>query len=74
MADPGSITSFSPPSPNGWYRRSTDAGGISKCSGRRVPTFLWVSMALTQRSEVAESIARQGGQLEPLLAAMRQRG
>jgi phospholipid transport system substrate-binding protein len=33
-----------------------------------------VSMALTQRSEVAQSIARQGGQLQTLLATMRQRG
>src|SRR5262249_874496 len=37
-------------------------------------TMAGVSMALTQRSEVAQSIAREGGQLETLLAAMRQRG
>jgi phospholipid transport system substrate-binding protein len=33
-----------------------------------------VSMSLTQRSEVAQSLARQGGQLQTLLATMRQRG
>ena len=37
-------------------------------------TIAGVSMALTQRSEVAQSLARHGGQLETLLAAMRQRG
>ena len=37
-------------------------------------TIAGVSMALTERSEVGQSIARQGGQLQTLLATMRQRG
>jgi phospholipid transport system substrate-binding protein len=37
-------------------------------------TIAGISMALTQRSEVAQSIARQGGQLQTLLATMRQGG
>jgi ABC-type transporter MlaC component len=37
-------------------------------------TIAGVSMGLTQRSEVAQSTARQGGQLQTLLATMRQQG